>query len=110
MQPKYKVYWTESAEKDLVSIIEYIYLESPKAASDSLKKIKIKVKTLNVFPERGRIVPELKGQGVKLYREIIIPPWRVIFKINGKSIYVMAVIDSRRNVEDILFERLIRKN
>jgi plasmid stabilization system protein ParE len=110
MPAKYSVYWTESGERDLISIIEYIYLENPKAASENLKRIKTKVKSLNSFPEKGRIVPELKEQGVKLYRELIIPPWRAIFKLSDKNVYVMAVIDSRRNVEDILFERLIRNN
>jgi len=110
MPDKYKVYWTESAENDLVSVIEYIYSVNLKAARETLKKIKSKVSHLNSMPQRGRVVPELKEHGVSIYREIMVPPWRVIFKIFEKNVFVLAVIDSRRNVEDILLERLIRKS
>ncbi len=110
MPKKYKVSWVESAENDLVSVIEYIHSVNPKAALESFKIIKNKVTSLNSLPQRGRIVPELKEHGVSIYREIIVPPWRVIFKIVDENVFVLAVIDSRRNVEDILLERLMRKS
>ena len=110
MPKKYNVYWVESAENDLVSVIEYIHSVNPQAALESFKIIKKKVSSLNSLPQRGRIVPELKEHGVSIYREIIIPPWRVIFKIVDEKVFVLAVIDSRRNVEDILLERLMRKS
>jgi len=106
----YKVLWAETAEEDLKSIIEYIYADSPSAARDILRKIRIKASNLCSFPQRGRVVPELKDHGILQYRELIIPPWRVIYRISEEQVYVLSVIDSRRNVEDILFERLVRKS
>jgi len=41
------------------------------------------------------------------YRELVIPPWRLIYRIDERKIYVLSVIDSRQNVEDILLNRLI---
>jgi toxin ParE1/3/4 len=35
-------------------------------------------------------------------------PWRIIYRIATPSVFVMTVIDGRRNVEDILLERLTR--
>jgi hypothetical protein len=32
------------------------------------------------FPERGRIVPELQAQGISQYGELIIPPWRLVYR------------------------------
>ncbi len=109
MTKRYTVYWAEVAEEDLKAIIEYIYTDSPSAAKDSLKKIKRKTSSLNSFPQRGRIVPELKRHGILQYRELIISPWRVIYRISEFQVYVLSVIDSRRNIEDVLLDLLTRK-
>ena len=47
------------------------------------------------------------SQGISLYREIVIIPWRVIYKIERDRVYIVSVIDSRRNVEDVLLARLL---
>jgi toxin ParE1/3/4 len=104
----YQVRWTNTAEIDLAEIIQYIMQNSPAAANEVFKKIKIKTENLALLPDRGRIVPELFSQGISLYREIIIAPWRVIYRIVEKTVFILAVIDSRRNIEDVLLERLIR--
>lgn len=109
MGKKYRVLWAEIAEEDLTAVIKYIYSENPSAAKDNLKMIKSKVSKLNSLPQRGRIVAELKEQGILQYREIIVPPWRIIYRISDSNVYVLSVIDSRQNVEDILLDRLIRK-
>ncbi len=109
MGKKYKVFWAKIAEEDLTAIITYIHSDNPLAAKDSLKKIKSKVSNLNSLPRRGCIVPELKEQGILQYRELVIPPWRIIYRISDSSVYVLSVIDSRQNVEDILLNRLVRK-
>ena len=109
MAKNYQVLWAETAEEDLKAIIEYIYVDSPSAARDSLRKIKTKTSNLCSFPQRGRVVPELKDHGILQYRELIIIPWRVIYRISDEQVYVLSVIDSRGNVEDILLGRLVRK-
>jgi toxin ParE1/3/4 len=40
------------------------------------------------------------------YRELIIVPWRIIYRVAENKIYVLSVLDSRQNVEDILLKRL----
>lgn len=112
MNPKYKIIWTSVAENDLKNIIEYISVDSPQVDSPQnalkiLKKIKQKATNLYTLPERGRIVPELQDQGVLQYRELVIPPWRLIYRIAERKVFVLSVIDSRQNVEDILLKRLI---
>ena len=109
MNLEYKVIWTDTAENDLKAIIEFISIDSPRNALNILKKIKQKASNLYSLPERGRIVPELQSQGILQYREIIIPPWRLMYRITEREIYVLTVIDSRRNVEDILLARLAGK-
>ena len=107
MEKKYEVIWAHVAEKDLIEIIEYIANDNPSQALEILKKIKGKAYSLYHTPKRGRIVPELQEQGILQYREFVIPPWRVIYRISEKHIYVLSVLDSRQNAEDILFKRFI---
>ena len=107
MTPTYKVHWANVAENDLIGIIEYIAQDNLTNAIKVFEIIKKKTSSLCQFPERGRIVPELRDHGVILYRELIVTPWRIIYRISAKKVYVLSVIDSRRNVEDILLNRLI---
>ena len=108
MNKKYKVEWAAVAESDLKQIIDYIATESPGNALQIFKKIRQKASSLYAFPERGRIVPELQGQGIHIYRELIIAPWRIVYRISDGTVFVLSVIDSRQNVEDILLNRLIK--
>lgn len=99
--------WSNIAEKDLTNIIEYIALDSMSNAVKVYEKIKEKVSSLYFSPDRGRIVPELRDHGILQYRELIIPPWRILYRISEKNVYVLSVLDSRQNIEDILLKRLI---
>jgi len=104
---RFEVEWAQSASKDLENIIDYISQDNVDTAITIFEKIKSKCNTLNQFPDRGRIVPELKAYGILSYRELIISPWRVIYRISEQKVYILAVIDSRRNMEDILIERFL---
>jgi plasmid stabilization system protein ParE len=107
MNSRYEIIWTNVAENDLINIIEYISVDSPQNALEILEKIRQKASSLYTLPERGRIVPELQGQGIFQYRELVIPLWRLMYRIADQKIFVMSVIDSRQNVEDVLLNRLI---
>ncbi|RJQ67144.1 MAG: type II toxin-antitoxin system RelE/ParE family toxin [Desulfobacteraceae bacterium] len=109
MNTRYTVQWSIAAENDLIGIIEYIARDNITNAKNIFGRIKEKVSDLNVFPERGRIVPELADHGITIYREIIVPPWRVVYRISDKKVYVLSVFDSRQNIEDILLKRLIKE-
>jgi addiction module RelE/StbE family toxin len=109
MTSGYKVIWANAAENDLKNIIAYIAEDSPQNALNILNKIRQKASHLYTLPERGRVVPELQDQGIVQYRELIISPWRLIYRIFERKVYVLSVIDSRQNVEDILLKRFINK-
>ena len=107
MSHEYDILWALVAENDLKEIIEYIATDSPANALQTLKKIQQAAPSLYTFPERGPIVPELQEQGIPLYREMIVPPWRIIYRIWEMKVFVLSVLDARQNVEDILLKRLI---
>ena len=104
MSKTYKINWASVAENDLMEIIDYISIDHPADALKILQKIKKMTSILYSLPERGRIVPELQDQGILTYREIVTAPWRIIYRISDKNVYVLSVLDARRNVEDIAFE------
>ena len=108
MKEGFEILWAAVAERDLFGIVDFIAADDPGVALEVLEKIRAGTAKLDHSPMRGRIVPELLRQGISRYREIVIKPWRVIYKIEKKEIFVVTVIDSRRNVEDVLLARLLR--
>ena len=108
MIKQYKVEGASVAEVDLKRIIDYIASDSPGNALQLLERIRQKVSALYTLPERGRIVPELQEQGINIYRELIISPWRIVYRISDTTVYVLSIIDSRQNVEDILLNRFLK--
>jgi toxin ParE1/3/4 len=106
---QFEVIWTKNAEFDLQLIIEYIKIDSLTIAKKIFLEIKKECSDLYYFPQKKRVVPELQQIGIFKYREIIHQRWRIIFKIDNTKVYVLIVVDSCRNLEDILFQRLIDK-
>ena len=104
----YQVIWTKNAEFDLEGIIEYIKIDSMNIAKDAFFEIKEACQKLYYFPERKRVVPELQQIGILKYRELVYKRWRIIFKIQETKVYVLLVADSSRNMEDLLFQRLLK--
>lgn len=97
--------WTITARKDLSEIASYIAEDNLDASFMFLDKIEKRGSELWQFPEQGRVVPELNDFGIVQYREVMAPPWRVVYRIAGKQVLIMAVFDGRRNLGDVLLER-----
>jgi toxin ParE1/3/4 len=102
------VKWSFDAKADLVEIISYIKeAAGPKTAKQVYDRIKEKISKCGDYPEGYRLVPELQEIGVLEYREIIETPWRIFFRVAGDEIRIISVIDGRRNVEDILYKKVM---
>jgi plasmid stabilization system protein ParE len=104
----YKVVFAAVAEGDLQAIVEYIAADNSGAAIRVLKQIEARCASLHQMPERGRVVPELVAFGIHNYRELAVMPWRVVYRISGMTVTILAVVDDRRNIEDVLLDRLVR--
>jgi toxin ParE1/3/4 len=64
--------------------------------------------SLTTTPLRGRIVPELRWHGITTYRELIVSSWRIIYRVDAPRVLVVSVVDSRRQLEDLLLARFLR--
>lgn len=108
MASRYRVRWAPAAVRDLDEIIDYVAARrSVDAAVKLYLQLKSRVATLATQPARGRIVPELRDVGVSEYRELIVMRYRVFFRISGREVGVVAVLDGRRDVEEALFRRAL---
>ena len=103
-----KVKWTLSAQADLEETAEYIAPDSVNVALKKLDQMRGEVGRLEKFSKQGRIVPELERIGVLTYRELMLNPWRIMYRAEKEIVYIVAIIDGRRNVEDVLLRRNIR--
>lgn len=100
--------WAEVAVRDLEEIAAFLTLDSPKAAEAVLRRIEARAATLESSPARGRRVPELARFQMWTWRELVIRPHRLVYRIEGDTVVVLAVLDGRRDLEDLLLERLLR--
>lgn len=108
MPPDCRVRWAVTAEGDLDAIVEYVARGSVDAALEILGRLRAAAGRLSTMPQQGRLVPELQAQGILTCREVVVPPWRLLYRIEAGTVWVLAVFDSRRNLEDVLLERLTR--
>jgi len=104
---EYSVLWTAPARKDLKDIINYIAANNKINAFKILERIEEKVNQLKTLPKSGRIVPELKLFNLLTYHEIIESPWRIIYRIDKEKVYIITIIDGRRNLEDLLIKKAL---
>ena len=105
---RYAVVWTEVALRDVESIAGYLVSEASGRAESIIERIIARGESLDTVPERGRTPPELRAINDRTWREVQEPPWRLLYRISGKTVAIHSVLDSRRSLEDILMERLLQ--
>jgi toxin ParE1/3/4 len=105
----YTVEWTEVALADLDDVVSFIERENPLTAENVLKRLESAARTLEPHPLRGRIVPELARFEIRLYRELVVRPWRILYRLGEGRVFVLAILDGRRDLETLLLARLLRR-
>ena len=97
---------TQSALNDLYAINDYYLAQvSDKIAGNVINKIQASIQSLKDLPERGTIPTELSATGMTRYRQILSSVYRIIYRIEDKNIYIVMVIDGRRDVVTALTRR-----
>ena len=103
-----EVYWTEQAKRDLEDIVLFIARESIEVATQKYEELRTAARALTSFAQSGKVVPELEAQNITTYRELTVPPWRIVYRTDRDRVYILAVLDGRRNIEDLLLRRQLR--
>ena len=104
---KYTVNWTDDAVNDFDNIIGYIFKENETNAKNMYLAIKEQCQDLDYFPFRGHIVSELQTLGFTEYRELIYKRWRIIYSVEGRDVYLLLIIDSRQDMQELLVQRML---
>jgi plasmid stabilization system protein ParE len=99
---------TNFAEEDLIEILDYFVDKNPDFISKLVKRIDTRLEELRQYPQKGRIVPELEKKSITDYRELIEGNYRIIYHIKERNVYVLSIIDGRRNFEEIIVTKLMR--
>lgn len=102
----YQVFLTDDAAYDLEALYDYIEShDAPEKANYVLDKIE---ETFLSLADSGTYPNELLAIGLREYREIYFKPYRIIYRINSLSVYVMVIADSRRDMQSLLERRLFQ--
>lgn len=106
---KYRVHITEVAEKDILDIYSYVVINDTEGRAENLiNKIEDTCATLEYSPGRWHVPPELERVGVGVHREIHFKPYRIVYEVSGKNVYIHGVLDGRRDLQTLLERRLLR--
>ena len=54
-----------------------------------------------------RIAPLLKEFGILDIHQININPWLIYYRVESNIIKIISIIDMRRNLEDILYQKIM---
>lgn len=104
----FAVFLTKDATGDLTEIYHYISInDSPRKADYVLKQIEKSFSTLSELPVRGIYPKELLKLGIREYREIFFKPYRIIYRIMEKNVYVLLIADGRRDMQALLQRRIL---
>ena len=106
----YKVFLTQDAERDLEGLYEFVFEhDSPGNAEQLLDKVGATLDKLADFSERGNHPKELAALGITDYREVFFKPYRIIYRVLDKRVYVYLVVDGRRDMRALLQRRLLTR-
>lgn len=93
-----KVVWSPQALRELEAIRDYIAVDSPRYAALVVERIVGGIERLRSFPESGRVVPERNSPDV---REVIVKPYRVVYRLRGGSAEIVTVFRASRLFPDL---------
>jgi plasmid stabilization system protein ParE len=92
-----RISFAVSAVADLEAIRAwYADQQVPEVGERLLREVVVHVERLADFPESGRVVPEF---GLDELREIIHPPFRIVYRVDAERVRVVRVWRSERRLE-----------
>ena len=104
-----KVVILDSAEQDLKDLRSYVVKNFSLATwLKTYNKLKESIRNLAAFPLLGAVPPELESLNMNQYRQIISGMNRVIYEPRADAVYIYMVVDTRRDLETLLMQRLMR--
>ena len=105
----YTVFLTDDAARDLEDVYDHIDLHDvPGKAGHVLEQIEKTFNSLSEYPHRGTYPKELLAIGLQEYREVFFKPYRIIYRVVDNNIFVLLIVDGRRDMQTLLQQRLLQ--
>ncbi|GGI88208.1 plasmid stabilization protein [Polymorphobacter multimanifer] len=99
---------TRGADIDLEALYHYLKDNRSNEQADMLLDRLIgAIETLETFPLRGPLPKELDALGIREFRQILVEPYRLIYRVGDKRVFVMVIADGRRDMQGLLERRLL---
>jgi toxin ParE1/3/4 len=99
----------QEAEEDLAELVDYIARnDSIERADHVLERLLTVCERLEQHPDRGHFLPEFRSLGIKTYREVHFKPYRIIYEVISREVFILLIVDGRRSLQTILERRLLR--
>lgn len=109
MNSNYGVLLTGDAERDLEVLHAWMMANrSPDVADGLLEDLLTLIASMENMPERGSIPKELEQLGITEFRQMLLPPYRLVYRITRQTVIIMLIADGRRDMQTILRQRLLR--
>jgi len=106
---RFEALLTEDANRDLEEIYSYVVEhDSLGKAEELLNRIADVFDSLGNHPDRGSYPKELSALGIREYRQLFFKPYRIIYRVIEKRVYVYLIADGRRDFQTLLARRLLR--
>ncbi len=99
----YNVEITPVAERDVEEIWSYIAADSQENATTFILRLEEQIETPEHFPERCPLIPENEQLGTS-YRHLLHGSYRTLFRISGKTVYILRIIHAARLLDSSLFD------
>lgn len=104
----FEVELTQGAEDDLEGIHAYLSEHRSNEAAEALLDAFLeKIQTLERYPERGSFPKELEAIGVRDFRQVLLDPYRLIYRVIGSKVFILVIADGRRDMQALLERRLL---
>ena len=78
--------WTAEAAHDLERIAEYLLTHTLDRAHELVRAVYDAPSALMRFPNRGRVILELAKLDISGYRELSVPPYRIVYRADRASV------------------------
>ena len=104
----YEVRLTLGAENDLQVLYRNIADHRSETHAEALlDTILGAIESLERFPDRGAIPGELTTLGIRDYRQIVLSPYRIIYRVIHTTVFISLIADGRRDMQALLERRLL---
>jgi toxin ParE1/3/4 len=105
---RFAVELTRGAEGDLEAVHHYLAEHrSPETADALLDAVLDKFATLERYPLRGGVPKELDALGIREFRQVLLDPYRLIYRVVGSTVFILLIADGRRDMQALLERRLL---